>query len=58
MASSAGAMIPAIFAVIAASAPGDGAQPDISPSAAQARPRDKNCPCHKYAASAASRGPL
>ncbi|HEY6276304.1 MAG TPA: hypothetical protein VIX86_08215 [Streptosporangiaceae bacterium] len=47
MASIAGAMIPATFAVIAAIAPGDGVQPNISPSAAQARSRDRNCPCHR-----------
>jgi hypothetical protein len=57
IASSAGAMRPAIFLVIAASAAGDGAQPNISPSAAQARSLDRNCPCHRYAPSAAARGP-
>ena len=57
MASSAGAMSPAILPVIAASAPGDGAQPNISASAAQARSRDRNWPCHRYAPSAAARGP-
>jgi hypothetical protein len=47
MAPIAGAMIPATFAAIAAIAPGDGAQPNISPSAAAARSRDRNWPCHK-----------
>jgi hypothetical protein len=57
IASIAGAMIPAAFAVIAAIAPGDGAQPNISPSAAAARPRDRNWPCHRQVAMAAARGP-
>ena len=57
IASSAGAMSPAIFAVIPATAAGDGAQPNISAIAAQARSRDRNWPCHRYAASAAARGP-
>src|SRR5712691_2289550 len=54
---SAGETSPAIFLVIAASAPGDGAQPNISAIAAQARSLDRNCPCHRYAPSAAARGP-
>jgi hypothetical protein len=53
----AGAMKAAVFFAIAASVPGDGAQPNISASAAQARSRDRNCPCHKYVPSAAARGP-
>ena len=51
------ATAPAIFLVIAASAPGDGAQPNMSAIAARARSRDRNCPCHKYTPSAAARGP-
>jgi len=37
----------ATLAVIAAITPGDGAQPNISPSAAAARSRDRNWPCHR-----------
>jgi hypothetical protein len=47
MTCSAGAMRPAIFLLIVASAPGDGAQPNISAIAAAARSRDRNCPCHR-----------
>ena len=47
----------AIFLAIAATAPGDGSQPNMSPRAWQARSRDRNCPCHRYAASAEARGP-
>jgi len=57
MTSSAGAISLAIFFVIAASAPGDGAQPNMSAIAAAARSLDRNCPCHRYAPSAAARGP-
>ena len=57
IASSVGPARPAIFPAIAASVAGDGAQPEISASAAQARSRDRNCPCHKYAPSATARGP-
>ena len=47
MAMIAGEMSPAILRACAASAPGDGAQPNISPSAAHARSRDRNWPCHR-----------
>jgi hypothetical protein len=47
MTARAGEASPAILRACAASAPGDGAQPNISASAAQARSRDRNCPCHK-----------
>ena len=47
MASIADAMIPAIFLAIAAITPGGGAQPNISPSAAAVRSRDRNWPCHR-----------
>ena len=46
-ASTAGAAHPAIFFAIAAITAGDGAQPDMSASAAAARSRDRNCPCHR-----------
>ena len=47
MAMIAGEMSPAILRACAASAPGDGAQLNISPSAAQARSFDRNWPCHR-----------
>ena len=37
----------AAFRAAEASAPGDGAQPDSSPRAWQARSRDRNWPCHR-----------
>ncbi len=43
----AGASSPAVFLAAAASAPGDGAHPNISASARQARSRDRNWPCHR-----------
>ena len=57
MAAIAGETSPAILRACAASAPGDGAQPNISASAVHARPRERNCPCHRYVPSAAARGP-
>ena len=47
IAASAGARNPAVFRAAAASAPGEGAQPNISESAWQARSRDRNWPCHR-----------
>ena len=38
-------------------APGDTGTPNSSPIASQVRCRDRNCPCHKYTAAAAIRGP-
>jgi hypothetical protein len=46
-ASTAGAMASAILLVIAASAPGDGAHPNRSAIAWQARFRDMNWPCRR-----------
>ena len=57
MAVIAGEMSPAILRACAASAPGDGAQLNISPSAAQARSSGRNWPCHRQMPSAAARGP-
>jgi hypothetical protein len=57
MTAAAGETSPAILRACAASAPGDGAQPNISASAAHARLRERNCPCHRYVPSAATRGP-
>jgi len=47
IAASAGAITRAVFLAALASAPGDGAQPDSSPRAWQARSRDRNWPCHR-----------
>jgi hypothetical protein len=47
MACSAGAISPAVFRAAAASAPADGAHPNISERARQARSRDRNWPCHR-----------
>jgi hypothetical protein len=47
IASRAGETMPAIFFAIAETADGAGAQPNISPSAAQARSRDTNWPRHR-----------
>ena len=47
IAASAGAISPAVFFAAAASAPGEGAQPNISERAWQARSRDRNWPCHR-----------
>jgi hypothetical protein len=44
---SAGAISRAVFLVIEASAPGEGAQPNRSAIARQARSRDRNWPCHR-----------
>ena len=46
-ASSAGAITPAIFLLMEASAPGDGAQPNMSAIAERARSRDRNWPCQR-----------
>jgi hypothetical protein len=45
-AASAGAASPATFRAADARAPGEGAQPNSSDSARQARFRDRNWPCH------------
>jgi hypothetical protein len=57
IASIAGEMKAAIFLAATAITAGDGAQPNMSASAAQALLRDRNCPCHRYTPSAAARGP-
>jgi hypothetical protein len=47
IASMAGETPAAIFLAAAATTAGDGWQPNISPSPAQARSRDRNWPCHR-----------
>jgi hypothetical protein len=48
---------PAILVTIPLTAPGDTRTPNSSLIAWQVRPRDRNCPCHRYTAAAESRGP-
>ena len=47
IAASAGASSPAVFLAADASAPCEGAQPNISERARQARSLDRNWPCHR-----------
>ena len=47
IAASAGVRNPAVFLAAAASAPADGAHPNISESAWQARSLDRNWPCQR-----------
>jgi hypothetical protein len=47
IAASAGARNPAVLRAAAASAPGEGARPNMSERAWQARSLDRNWPCHR-----------
>src|SRR5258708_28610556 len=57
IASSGAPSVPAIRLTIPATAPGDTGTPNSSLTASHVRPRDRNCPCHRYAHAAVTRGP-